>query len=99
MGHKQNIFKSGGSKIFVIIMNVTLRGRVLQILDIMVEKGYANTKSEAIRLAILHFGEEHGSEETLVKTKLDKINKDIKGGKRRLLSSKEALGVYAKYTK
>ncbi len=80
-------------------MNVTLRGRVRQILDNMVQEGYANTKSEAIRLAILNFGEEHIEEEVMVKAKLDKINKEIKEGKRKLLSSKEALGVYAKYVK
>lgn len=46
-------------------INVTLRGRVRQILDDMVKEGYANTKSEAIRLAILDFGKAHGSEEDL----------------------------------
>ena len=46
-------------------MNVTLRGRVSQVLDFLVEKGYANTKSEAIRLAILNYGEE-----VMVKRKL-----------------------------
>ena len=79
-------------------MNVTLRGRVRQILDTMIERGYANTKSEAIRLAILNFGE-HFTEEALVNEKLDRINKEIKEGKRKLLNSKEALGVYAKYVK
>ena len=37
-------------------MNVNLRGKVLQILEDIVAEGYANTKSEAIRLAILEFG-------------------------------------------
>lgn len=80
-------------------MNVTLRGKVLQILDNMVEEGYANTKSEAIRFAILHFGEEQAEEEILIKKKLDKIDKEIKEGKRKVLSSKEALGVHAKHLK
>ena len=80
-------------------MNVTLRGRIRQILETMVAEGYANTKSEAIRLAILDFGEEHIDEEIMVRAKLDKINKEIKEGKRKLLNSKEAMGVYAKYTK
>ncbi len=80
-------------------MNVTLRGRISQILETMVAEGYANTKSEAVRLAILDFGEEHIGEEIMVRTKLYKINKEIKEGKRKLLNSKEALGVYAKYTK
>ena len=80
-------------------MNVTLRGKILQILDTMVREGYANTKSEAIRLAILDFGEEHISEEVMVKEKLDKIDRGIRDGKRKVLGSKEALGVYAKYAK
>ena len=35
----------------------------------------------------------------LVTRKLDKINKEIAEGKRRLLTSEEALGKYAKYLK
>ena len=80
-------------------MNVTLKGRVQQILDVMVKEGYANTKSEAIRFALLIFGEEHVREEVAVGKKLDRINKEIKEGKRKVLKSKEALGVYAKYVK
>ncbi|MDE1825588.1 MAG: hypothetical protein KGH61_04495 [Candidatus Micrarchaeota archaeon] len=80
-------------------MNVTLRGRILQILDTMVKEGYANTKSEAIRLAILNFGEERIGKEVMVREKLDKIDMRIREGKRRVLGSKEALGVYAKYAK
>jgi Arc/MetJ-type ribon-helix-helix transcriptional regulator len=80
-------------------MNVTLRGRVLQALDQIVEEGYANTKSEAIRLAILDFAEKHESEDVLVSRKLDRINREIREGKRKLVGKKEALGVYAKYVK
>jgi Arc/MetJ-type ribon-helix-helix transcriptional regulator len=81
-------------------MNVVLRGKVLQILDGMVVEGYANTKSEAIRLAILDFGEARGVEEkTLVKEKLDKIDSRISAGERKPLTAKEALGAYAKHAK
>jgi Arc/MetJ-type ribon-helix-helix transcriptional regulator len=80
-------------------MNVTLRNRMLQILDIMVKEGYANTKSEAIRIAILNFGEKYIGEEVLVEARLDRIDSEIKAGKRRLLNTKEALGEYAKYVK
>ena len=79
-------------------MNVTLRGRVRQILDAMVKEGYANTKSEAIRLSILSFGERH-DEEILVNEKLDKIDNAIREGRRRVLSPREALGVHAKHIK
>ena len=39
----------------------------------MVQEGYANTKSEAIRLAVLNFGEGHVSEGIMIKGKLDKM--------------------------
>ncbi len=80
-------------------MNVTLRGRVSQILENMIDEGYANTKSEAIRLAILNFGEKHMVEEIMVKEKLDKIDRSIREGSRKLLDAKAALGVYAKHVK
>jgi hypothetical protein len=80
-------------------MNVTLRGRTKQILETMVDKGYANTLSEAIRLTIIDFGETHLSEEELVSRKLDRIDREINEGKRKLLSAEEALGPYAKHTK
>ncbi len=78
-------------------MNVNLRGRVQRILDVMVREGYANTKSEAIRLAIINFGDEHMTEEFLVKKKLDRIDKEIEHGKRKVLNSKEALGEYSRH--
>jgi membrane-bound ClpP family serine protease len=80
-------------------VNVDFRGRTKQILESMVEEGYANTQSEAARLAIIQFGEEHFSEMELVNKKLDNIDQDIKAGKRKLLNSDEALGNYAKYLK
>ncbi len=80
-------------------MNVTLRGRVQQILDIMIEEGYANTKSEAIRLAILDFGEKRANEWLLVKEKLDTIDNEIREGRRQVLNARQALGAYAKHVK
>lgn len=80
-------------------MNVTLRGKTKEILESMVSKGYANTQSEAIRLAIIDFGKEHLSETELVNRKLDWIDQQIKDGKRKLLTPKQALGKYAKYLK
>jgi len=80
-------------------MNVTFRGRTKEVLESMVEKGYANTQSEAARLAVIQFGEEHFDEVALVNRKLDKLNKDIEEGKSRLLTPEEALGKYAKFLK
>ena len=80
-------------------MNVDFRGRTKQILESMVEEGYANTQSEAARLAIIQFGENHFDEVELVNKKLDRIDQDIKSGKRKLLNADQALGSYAKYVK
>ena len=80
-------------------MNIVLRGRIKQILESMVEEGFANTRSEAVRLAVISFGEEHFSEEELVNRKLDVLDGKIKEGKRKLLNADQALGSYSKYLK
>lgn len=78
-------------------MNVDLKGRAKAIVHTMVEEGFANTQSEAIRLAVISFGEKHLSEEEIINKKLDLIDKQINEGKRKLLTPKQALGNYAKY--
>ncbi len=80
-------------------MNVILRGKTKEILEDMVEDGYANTQSEAVRLAIINFGEDHFNEEEMVNRKLDLIDEQIKKGKRKLLKADKGLGKYAKYLK
>lgn len=81
-------------------MNVILRGVTKQVLDDMIKTGYANTQSEAIRLAILYFGKEQlNNEVELINKKLDYIDNEIKSGRKKLLNADEALGEYAKYLK
>jgi Arc/MetJ-type ribon-helix-helix transcriptional regulator len=80
-------------------MNVILRGKTKQIVESLVKEGYANSQSEAIRLALVDFGERHLGEVEFVNRKLDRINREIKEGKRRLLSPEEALGPHAKNLK
>jgi len=80
-------------------MNVTLRGKTKEIAETMVKEGYANTQSEAIRLALVDFEQHHLGEVELVNRKLDKLNKDIEEGKSRLLTPEEALGKYTKFLK
>ena len=80
-------------------MNVILKGRTKEIIETMVSKGYANTLSEAVRLAVFSFGEKHLNEAELVGRKLDRMDHDIREGKRRLLSADQALGEYSKYLK
>ena len=80
-------------------MNVNLRGKANEIIQSMVQQGYANTKSEAIRLAIMSFGEKKRTEEELVRKKMDYMDQQVKEGKGRLLTAEEALGKYAKNIK
>lgn len=80
-------------------MNVILKGKTKEIVETLVKEGYANSKSEAVRLAIIDFGQNHLSETDLVNRKLDKLNKEIEMGKSRLLTPKEALGKHSKFLK
>ena len=54
-------------------MNVILRGKVKEIVESMVDLGYANSQSEAIRMAILNFGQRTFGEE-----ELRLVNKGVK---------------------
>lgn len=78
-------------------MNVILRGKTKDILKNMVDEGYANSQSEAIRLAIINFAQEHLDETESVNRKLDRLNQEIKEEKSQLLNPKQALGKHAKW--
>jgi len=80
-------------------LNVILRGKVKEIVESTVAAGYANTQSEAIRMAIINFGQEHLGEVELVNRKLDFLDQQAKQGKRKLLNAEQALGKYAKHLK
>ena len=80
-------------------MNVILRGKTKDIVHEMVAKGYANSQSEAIRLAIVNFAQEHLDETQMVNAKLDRLNEEIETGKRTLLTPEQALGKHAKWLK
>ncbi|MDD4251158.1 MAG: hypothetical protein PHX27_03135 [Candidatus ainarchaeum sp.] len=80
-------------------MNIILRGKTKAVVETMVKEGYANSQSEAIRMAIMNFGQRHLNENEIINKKLDKIDSQISKGKRKLLNSNEALGEYSKYLK
>ena len=82
-----------------INVNVLFRGKTRGILEAMVEEGYANSLSEAVRLTINSFGEKHFDENGKVAKKLDRIDQGINSGKRKKLTAKEAMGDYAKHLK
>jgi len=70
-------------------------GDVAETIDMIIARGRAASKTEAIRLAVLDYREHHLSEEMedeLAVKKMQKIDKEIAKGKRKVLSAKEALG-------
>jgi len=79
-------------------MNVIVKGVTEEILNKMIKDGYASTKSEAIRLAIISFSKsKQDLEIELVNRKIANIEEQVRLGKRKSLSPKEALGKYAKH--
>jgi len=80
-------------------MNVILRGKTKEIVQAIVQTGYANSQSEAIRLALIDFGNNYLNETEMVNRKLDAIDRDISNGKSRTLNAEQALGWHAKHLK
>ncbi|MDE1871227.1 MAG: hypothetical protein KGI06_03230 [Candidatus Micrarchaeota archaeon] len=63
-------------------INIELKGYVAEVVDKMLEDGYAKTKTEAIRLALFEFDRIHKlTEEELYANAVQKMLKDIKSGK------------------
>lgn len=79
-------------------MNVVVKGVPEEILNKMIKDGYASTKSEAIRLAIISFGKSQKDIEIeMVNRKIEWIDEQVRLGKRKMLTPEEAFGEYAKY--
>lgn len=82
---------------------VRLDGAVADVLERLVGLGYFRTRSEAIRVGVLELGKEFNVlrdpqelEDMMAAAKMEKIDGEIKSGKRRVLSEDEALGKYRK---
>jgi len=80
---------------------VRFEGAQEVILDKLTELGIFKTRSEAIRAGILGLGKEYSVfksaqdiEDELVVRKMDKISKEIKAGKRKLLSEEDVKKKY-----
>lgn len=77
---------------------IRLEGMQEMILNKLMEMGFYKTKSEAIRAAVLGLGKEYKViqelEDELVIKKLQKIDKEIKEGKRKLVSFEEVAKQY-----
>jgi hypothetical protein len=63
-------------------INIELKGYTADIIDKMLDDGYAKTKTEAIRLALFEFDQIHKlTEEELYAKAAQRILKDIRSGK------------------
>lgn len=89
-----------------MMMNLKLDGLSEEVVNIVVSRGIASNKTEAIRLMVLHYNEHFGIrpmnsylEDALAVRKMQKIDREIDAGRRKVLNAKEALGKYAKYLK
>ena len=73
---------------------VKFEGVIDKILEKAVENGFAKTKVEALRLAVLELGNKYQlleREDFLTAKKMESIYEEIKAGKRKVISEKEAL--------
>jgi Arc/MetJ-type ribon-helix-helix transcriptional regulator len=81
-------------------IHARLTGDVEEIIEIMMRRGHAASKTEAIRLALLDYQQHHLKqleEDELAVKKMQELDKQMESGKRKKISAKEALGKYAKY--
>jgi len=81
-------------------MNLKLTGVPVEVIEETIKYGYATSKTEAIRLALISFKDKLAKqklEDELVVKKMQQMDEDIKSGKAKVLTSKEALGEYEKY--
>jgi hypothetical protein len=63
-------------------INIELKGYTAEIVEKMLDDGYARTKTEAIRLALFEFDQVHKlTEEELYATAAQKLLKDIESGR------------------
>ena len=63
-------------------INIELKGYVAEVIEKMVDDGYAKTKTEAIRLALFEFDQIHKlTEDELYEKATQKMLSDIRSGK------------------
>jgi Arc/MetJ-type ribon-helix-helix transcriptional regulator len=87
-----------------MLINIKLEGFSEDILNQMVNLGIASNRTEAIRMALLYYNEQHHIkkieqyiEDQLAVRKMQQLDEEIDEGKRKILTAKEALG--EKYAK
>jgi len=92
------------SIIYPLVIHLDIHARftgdVEETIELIISRGRAASKTEAIRLAVLDYREHHLENtklDELAVRKMQKIDEDIAKGKRKVLNAKEALG--EKYAK
>ena len=83
---------------------VRLDGSVEDVLNRLVEAGFFKTKAEAVRAGILELGKEYQVVKSrqelldeLAIRKMEQADGEMRQGRRKVLTAKQALGAYAKY--
>ena len=81
-------------------IHARLTGDVEEIIEIMMRRGHAASKTEAIRIALLDYRQHHLKqleEDELAVKRMQGIDEQIASGKRKKISVKEALGKYSEH--
>ncbi len=77
----------------MVYVNVNFEGATAKILESAIARGYAKTKAEALRLAVLMLNEHYGfleaEEEHADARDVARIDSEIAAGKQKWLSQKE----------
>ena len=86
-----------------INIHAQFKGIIAETIEDMIQSGRAATRTEAIRLALLDYRERHLSKseelDRLAVAKMQRMDKELQEGKRKLISKEKALGKYAKLLK
>lgn len=84
-----------------MMLNLKIEGLPEEVINELVERGIASNKSEAIRLAILHYNDHYGIkpikeylEDGLAVKRMQQIDHQIAEGKIKLIKKKDFLKKY-----
>lgn len=84
-----------------MMINLKLEGFAEEIIKELVHKGIASNKTDAIRMALLHYNEHFGIkkvdqylEDQAVVKKIQFLENEVKQGKRKTLTEEQALAKY-----
>ena len=89
-----------------MMLNLKMDGLVEEVINELVDKRIASNKTEAIRMAVLHYNEHYGIipmnqylEDKLAVKKMQAIDREIDEGKRKVISGEEFMKKYPELKK